>query len=65
MINIENFNPDLLKINKKSYKNIRIYYSGYIIMKGSKHVNIHSVNPLYIIINEVHGSINEKMEMNI
>ena len=34
-------------------------------MKGSKHVNIHSVNPLYIIINEVHGSINEKMEMNI
>ena len=26
MINIENFNPDLLKIDKKSYKNIGIYW---------------------------------------
>ena len=33
MINIENFNPDLLKIDKKSYKNIGIYYIGYITMK--------------------------------
>ena len=31
-----------------------------IIIKDSKHVNIHIVNPLYIIINEVHGSIEEK-----
>ena len=27
MINIENFNPDLLNIDKKSYKNIGIYYN--------------------------------------
>ena len=33
MINIENFNPDLLKIDKKSYKNTGIYYIGYITMK--------------------------------
>ena len=26
MINIENFNRDLLKIDKKSYKNISIYW---------------------------------------
>ena len=26
MINIENFNPDLLKIDKKSYKNIGSYW---------------------------------------
>ena len=26
MINIENFNRDLLKIDKKSYKNIGIYW---------------------------------------
>ena len=59
MINIENFNLDLLKIDRKSYKNIGIYYVGYISMKDSKHVNNHSVNPLYIIIGEVDGSIEE------
>ena len=41
MINIENFNPDLLKIEKKSYKNIGIYYIGYITIIDSKYVNIH------------------------
>ena len=60
MIKIENFNQDLPKIDKKSYKNIGIYYIGCITMKDFKHVNIHSVNPLYIIINEVDGSIEEK-----
>ena len=29
IINTENFNPDLLKIDEKSYKNIGIYYIGY------------------------------------
>ena len=57
MFNIKNFNPDLLKLGKKSYKNIGIYCIGYITMKDSKHVNIHSVNPLYIIFNEADGSI--------
>ena len=60
MINIENFNRDLLKIDKKSYKNIGIYYIGYITIKDSKYVNINSVNPLYIIIGEANCSIKEK-----
>ena len=55
MIKIENFNLD-----KKSYKNIGIYYIRYITIKHSKYVNIHSVNPLYIIIGEVDGSIEEQ-----
>ena len=29
MINIEVFDPNLLKIDKKLYKNIDIYYFGY------------------------------------
>ena len=63
MINIENFNPDLQKNkNKMSYKNIGIYYIEYITIKDSKYVNIHSVNPLYIIIGEVDGSIEEKKQ---
>ena len=34
MINIKNFNSNLLKIDKKSYKNIDIYYIGNITMKN-------------------------------
>ena len=64
MINIENFNPDLLKIDKKECKSIGIYYIGYITMKDSKYVNIHTVNPLYLIIGGVDGSIEEKMGAN-
>ena len=60
MINIKNADSNLLKIEKKSYKNIDIYYIRYITMKYSKYVNIHSINPLYLTIGEVDGSIEEK-----
>ena len=33
-INIEIFDPNLLKISKKSYKNIDSYYIGYITIKN-------------------------------
>ena len=64
MINIKDFDPSLLKIDKESFKNIVIYYIRYITIKNSNFVKINSVNPLYIIINEVDGSITEKMELN-
>ena len=45
MINIENFNPNLLKIDEKSYKNIDIYYIRYIAIKYiGDYESIHSVN---------------------
>ena len=51
MINIKNFHSNLLKIDKKSYKDIDIYYIGYIsIKKFGDCENIHNVNPLYLII---------------
>ena len=59
MINTKNFDPNLLKIDKKSYKNIDIYYIGYITMKDSDYVKINSVNPLYLIIGEVDGYFEE------
>ena len=62
MIIIKNFDPNLLKIDKKSYQNIDIYYNGYITMKNSDHVKINSVNPLYLIINEVDRYIEESNE---
>ena len=40
MINIEDFDSSLLKIDKKSYKNIDIYYIGYIAMKKFKQLMI-------------------------
>ena len=33
MINVKNFHSNLLKIDKKSYKDIDIYYIGYITIK--------------------------------
>ena len=47
IINIENFNPNDIKIDEKSYKNIRIYYIGYVTIK--EYVKIYSVNPLHLI----------------
>ena len=61
MINIEDFDSGLLKIDKKSFKNIDIYYIGNItIKKIDDWDNIHSVNPLYLIIGKVDGFIEEK-----
>ena len=63
IIDLEYFEQNLLKIDKKSYKNIDIYYIGYItIKKIGDYENIHNVNPLYLIIGEVDGHIEEKNE---
>ena len=44
MINLKNLEPNLLKIGKKSYKNIGIYNTGYIaIKKIDDYENIYSV----------------------
>ena len=49
MINLKNFEPNLLKIDRKSYKNIGIYNIGYItIKKIDDYENIYSVNILCI-----------------
>ena len=54
---------NLLKTDKKSNKNIGIYYIGYItIKKIEDYENIYWVNPLYLIIGHVIGYIEEKNE---
>ena len=61
MINLKNFEPNLLKIDKKSYKNIGIYNIGYITIKKIDDCeNIYSVNPLYLLVNHASGYIEEK-----
>ena len=61
LIDLEDFDAKLLKIDKKSYKNIDIYYIGYItIKKIDDYESIYSVNPLYLRINHASGYIEEK-----
>ena len=57
MINIKDFDPTLLKIDKNSYKNIDIYYIGCITVTDFYYVEINSVNPLHLIISEIGGYI--------
>ena len=66
MINIKDFDSSLLKIDKRSYKNIGIYNIGYVtIKKIDDYENVYSVNPLYLMIGKVIGHIEEKLETNI
>ena len=61
MINIKKFDSNLLKIDKKSYKDIGIYNIGYITIKKIDDCeNIYSVNPLYLRIDHANGYIEEK-----
>ena len=46
-INLKDFDARLLKMNKKDYKDIDIYYIGYVTVKKITNCNnINSVNPL-------------------
>ena len=58
IINIKEFNSNLLKTDKKSYKDIDIYFIGYITSKRIGDCeNIYSVSPLYLITGKVDGHI--------
>ena len=61
MIDIKNFDAGLIKIDKKSYKDIGIYNIGHITIKKIDDCeNIYSVNPLYLRVDHVNGYIEEK-----
>ena len=61
IINIQEIDSNLLKIDKKHYKGIDIYNIGYItIKKFGDCENIHDGNPLYLIIGKVDGHVEEK-----
>ena len=63
MINIKYFDPILLKINRKSYRDIGVYNIGYITVKKiDDSENVYSVNPLYLLVNHGSGDIEKKCE---
>ena len=61
IIYLKHFEANLLKTDKKSYKNNDIYYIGYITIKTiDDYETIYSVNPWYLRINHARGYIEEK-----
>ena len=53
IVNIKNFHPNNIKMDEKSYKNILIYYIGYLTIKDPKYVKRYNVNSLNLIFNKV------------
>ena len=61
MIDIKKIHSNLLKIDKKPYKDFDVYYISYITSKKfSDCENIHSVNPLCLINRSVTGYFKEE-----
>ena len=65
MINIKDIDPKLLKLDKKSFKNISVYYTGYFPKKDEYKIN--RVNSLYLFVDEIDdfiecNSVEEKEE---
>ena len=49
---LKKFDQNNTKLGEKSYKNILIYYIGYVTIKDVKYVKINSVNSLYLIFSK-------------
>ena len=65
MINLKTFELNLLKIDKKSYKNIGTYNIGYTTIKKIDNCeSIYSVNLSYLQVNHANGYIEEKIGIN-
>ena len=63
IIDLEHFNSDMLKIDRKSYKSIDIYNIGYVtIKKIGDCKDINSVNPFYLRITNADGYTEEENE---
>ena len=50
IINVKNFDPNNIKTDEKSRKNIFVYSIRYVTIKDSKYVKINSVNAIYLIL---------------
>ena len=64
VINIKNFDPRLLEINKLSFKgvfSVNIYYIKYVTTKSLDHVNIDNKDFFCLVFNNVYGYIDENI----
>ena len=53
------FDPNKIKIDETSYKNIVIHHNWYVTIKYWKYLKINNINSLYLIINKVNGYFKE------
>ena len=53
----KNINPNNIKIDEKWYKNIFIYYIGYVTIKDLNYVKLNTVNPWYFIFRKVNNTL--------
>ena len=58
LIKLFDFDSNMLKLDKKIFKDINIYYIGYVTKKEKCKIN--SVNPSYLLIYKIDGFIEEK-----
>ena len=58
LIKLFDFDPNMLKLDKKPFKGIDIYCIGYVTKK--EEYKIDSVNPLYLPIYKIDGFIEKK-----
>ena len=61
-INIKIVDPNNIKIDEKSYKNILIYYIGYVTLKDSKCVKINCANHLCLIFRKRNGYLHRAFD---
>ena len=62
IINIKDFDSNNIKKDEKSYKNILIYFIGYVTIK--KDLKVYGVNHLYLIFDNVNGYFEEINEIS-
>ena len=60
LINVLNFEANNLKLKKKTWKDIDIFYIGYVDKDKPSDWKVNSVNPLYLIVNRVLCFVGEK-----
>ena len=60
LINIFNFESVNLKLDKETWKDIDIYFIGYIDKNKPEDWQVRSVKPLYLMINKVFCSVGEE-----
>ena len=56
---MNDFDPNNVIVDEKSYSNTLIYYIAYVTIKNSKHVKINSVNPLYLMLSNMNEYFEE------
>ena len=57
LINVLNFKSENLKLDKRTWKDIDIFYIVYADKEKTSDWEVNSVNPLYLMVNNVYGTI--------